>query len=628
MIPTQQIYSSISAKSEITKSSTAKSISNFDFTSLTLLHPEVKNILTAAERSLSEFHYDSTQSPLVVDSALKLQQLADVFNFISFDIGSHLAHALSKALVQLSENKDTQNQAQLLSSLVQGVLSLSQYIEFVLNQQTLEPRLLLPILNEIRDLLGDKPLTENDLRVQDSHYITLANPAANFQAVDNLKLDSDLLTTAYRAGLAVMLTSDQNSSLSSDDIAKIEAMHAACATLANESKSLFWQAAAIITQYRDDLLPLNQQQKNLYIFIEQQFRSYLPADDRRFAELVSFACQQPQQTSSELHQLIKNQLLNNKLSESSLLEFKRIMQGPDQHLTVTLKHLIQQEINSIKAEVDTWANYSMTPTETTEDKAKLNQDFKAIADKLLTLASTLQILNLNKATETLQQTAKTISSWSSAKAVDFELFLSTLLSALITAENAVIALTKEHTPNEDLNSVNNDKISTSQLDSANIALIKQSRNMISSIEHSISNYIDTLAKFDYSAREEATTDVNTQSEVSDQSETAALDQYSTQSTALSNLPNELKQLAGVLKFIGLTNAANTVNQLALSVEVTSVIEKDSQAEPSEGSYFELSKMADILLAIDYQLYSKLQGQPIDKHAMYIANRSLSELRAA
>lgn len=626
MIPTQQIYSSISAKSEITKSSTAKSISNFDFTSLTILHPEIKLILQTAERSLSEFHYDLTQNHLLLDSAKKLQQLANVFDFISFVVGSHLARALSQALSQLYQNQNHSNQEQLLSSLVQGIISLARYIEFVLIQQTLEPTLLLPVLNEIRQLLGDKPLAENDLRMPDSGYITLANPSANFQPLQNLKLDSELLTTAYRAGLAVILASNKSTDPTPADIAKIKAMHAACATLANESNSLFWQAAAVVTQYREDLLPLDESQKSLYIFIEQQFKSYLPADDRRFAELVSLACRQSQQTSSALHQQIKTKLLNNQLSESALLQFKRIMQGPDQHVTVTLKHLIQQEINNIKAKVDEWLTHSTMPAETPEDKARFEEDFKTIADQLQTLASTLQILQLNEAAQALQQTAKTVSSCSLTNTADVDLLLSTLLSALVTAENAAIALSKEHTPDASLQ-LNNDKISTSQLDSANTTLIQQSRTLIRSIEHSISDYMDTLLKFDYSA-EVAATDLSPQSGLSNQSGVTDTNKHSSQFQVLSRLPNELKQLAGVLKFIGLTDAANTIHRLAVSLDSSVDIENGSHIEPSEGSYFQFSKMADILLAIDYQLQSKLHGQPIAKQAMYIANRSLLELRAA
>lgn len=662
MIPTQQIYSTVSAKTSEIKSIGAKSISNFDFSSLTLLRPEINKVLQTAERNLSEFNHDPSQDYLLIDTSENLQQLAEVFNFISFKVSSHLAHALSAALSHLHEmplnkkadlnnikqtiqqanhqydsqnqkNNQIQNTELLIAKVVQGIMSLTRYIEFALLQQTLEPKLLLPIINELRELIGNQPLAESEFSFEDYRYLTLANPTANFQSLESLdlkrlNLDSELLTTAYRAGLAVILASDNKTKLNKEDIAKVNAMHAACSTLANESKSLFWQAAAAVTKYRKDLLPLTEQKKSLYIFIEQQFRSYLPADDRRFAELVSFACQQVQQTSGEINNQIKIQLQQNKLSESALLEYKRIMQGPDQHVALTVKSLIDEEINFLKAKVDQWINPSDEPIEITEAES-LKDNLQTISTKLHTLASTLQLLNQQDAAKYLTKTAKSMQSWSTPSAED----LDQLLTAFMIAENAAIAMTKSFIPDEQANALNNQDISISQLDTANMALIKQSRHMIRSIENAISDYMDTLFKYDYAA-EDNHSESDSQSAATqgsdhlDHSPISETNDVYYQNPALLDIPNELKQLAGVLKFIDLTDAANTVNRLAVSLDARSDIEDNKLAGPSEAHYFEFSKMADILLAIDHQLHSKLQGRPVAKQAMYIANRSLSELVAA
>ena len=468
------------------------------------------------------------------------------------------------------------------------MITLSRYIEFVLLQETVEPSLLLEAINDIHSLIGKAAVTDvgNERFAADNyHYVSVANPAQNFQSVEDLGLNSDLLTTAYRAGLAVVLTAD-SSSLSDSNLKKTEAMYTACALIANQSKTLFWRAAAAVTQDIRKLLPLNEAKKSLYIFIDQQFQSYLPADDRRFADLVSFACKQNNNWANEL----KIQLKENQLDQGQLTELKHFLQGPDQKITSTINELIQQEIDAVKNDINELVNHSI-PSE----GALKSDSFQPIAEKLSSLASTLQILNLQQASQALRDSVKEVSSWLAPSAAE----LDQLLNRLMVAENAALTLSKSHTPTAQLQQLNNANISIHQLDSAYLDLIKETRQLISDLEHRISDFVDTLPT----------------SESAD----------STDNEALQDIPENLKLIAGALRFLQLTDAANTINRLGLTLENSELINSSSRVQSGTEKYSNFAKIADILLATDHQLSSQQLGQPTVKQAVYTANRSLTEL---
>ncbi|WP_296402814.1 hypothetical protein [Psychrobacter sp.] len=576
------------------KTVNAISITNFDLTSLYLLRPEIKIILTTAEQHLSEFNDDTDQAPLLLDSAAMLKQLAAVLDLISLDGSSDLAYALSGGMQYLYDKADSGDD-NLIISLAQGIMTLSRYIEFVLLQETVEPRLLLEVINNIHALIGKerlKSISNESYEDDDYHYVSVANPAQNFKSVESLVLDSDLLITAYRAGLAVVLAA-QTSDLNDNQIKNINAMTAACAMVASQSTTLFWQAAAAVTQNVIQLLPLTESQKRLYIFIDQQLHSYLPVDDRRFADLVSFACKQRNKWADEL----KVKLKDNQLGLKELNALKRFLQGPDQQITSTVNTLIQQEIDSVKSEVYELVNHSHLSQTAFEANS-----FQPIATRLSNLASTLKVLNLEVASATLQDSVSDIKSWLAPGPIE----LDRLLNKLMIAENAAINLSKSYTPTAQLQQLNNANISIHQLDTAYLDLIKESRQLIINLERTISDVVDSLATA-------KTDDTNHTESVFEGNE------------SFNNIPSDLKQIAGALRFLELTDAANTLNRLVSNIEKSFIITDKSRLIASKEEYQRFEKVADILLAIDHQLSCQQLGHPTVKHAVHTANRSLTEL---
>ena len=210
------------------------SITNFDLPSLHLLHKEIAITLKDAEFHLSEFNDDQQQVALLLDSIEVFKQLACIFEMISLKGAQILSSALKDGLQQLYDTENN-NDTALIMDLSEGIMTLDRYVEFVLLTETVEPTLLAPIINKLYAHDSKEPIDEDYFSRFGSSSVVIANPEQNFEPLSALDLDSELLTHAYRSGLAVALA-NTDGEVSTADQPKIEAMSAACALIATHSQ--------------------------------------------------------------------------------------------------------------------------------------------------------------------------------------------------------------------------------------------------------------------------------------------------------------------------------------------------------------------------------------------------------
>ncbi len=560
----------MSHSEQTTLSAPTLSITNFDLPSLHLLHSEIIVTLKNAEIHLSDFNDSQMQAPLLLDSVEVLTQLSRIFELISLKGGQVLSLAIAQGLQQLYDSQDNSNTA-LIMDLSEAIMTLDRYVEFVLLTETVEPSLLLPIIHKLQAYGDEKPIDIDYFANFGSSSVIIANPEKNFQALDTLGLDSHLLTQVYRSGLQVLLTNTE-ANVSPSDAKKLAAMSAACALIAAHSNRLFWQAAAAATADIESLLPLSLSQKHTLIYLEQQFNSYLPVMDIRFADLVSFACSRDNDEAKKL----REQYANNQLDLSQREQMKRFLFGPNRAITDISNELIQEKINLIKEQVDSYArsnNVTATPIEPAD-----------IAANMLQLRSTLSLLGLSDTAALLTSAANAVAKWHNPKPEDFD----ELLLALMAAENASIAMAKTHTPGAINLSLNNQQISLHQLDTAYDALVQESRSSIIKAEHAITNYI--------------TAD-------------------DAQLSMLEEMPEMIRQVAGALRFLELPALANMFSQLASFIQSCLA----SQHPLSEQT---LSHIADVLMSVDYRLDGFESNRPVNKRSLDVGQHSLSQLLAA
>ncbi|MCD1278374.1 hypothetical protein DVY93_01155 [Psychrobacter sp. CCUG 69069] len=546
------------------------SVTDFNLPSLHLLHDEIIVTLKDTEIHLSEFTDDSSQAPLLLDSITVLKQLSYIFELISLVGAKVLNTAIVKGLQRLYDSGDN-NDVNLIMDLSEAIMTLDRYVEFVLLTESIEPTLLLPVINKLNAHGQETPITADNFSAFGSSSVVIANPEQNFQPLKALNLDSELLTDAYRSGLGVALRHQQGD-ISPDDQQKLDAMSAACALIASNTSSLFWQAANAAVTDIAAMLPLNLSQKHTLIYLEQQFQSYLPIMDRRFADLVSFACQRDHEEAQRL----REQYANNHLEGPQLEQMKRFLFGPNRVLTDTLNTIIQTQINTIKEHVDSYARGdSINP---------IDMQTTQIIEELTALSSALHLLGLTNAANSLSTAADAVRYWRAPSSDEFD----HLLLALMHAENATIAMAEMHTPGAIYLPLNNPHISLHQLNTASDTLIQESRTAIASAEQAVNDYLAEPER---------------------------------DMLNIQNIPEMMRQVAGAVRFLQLPTAASMLSQLANYIEQR--IEGGRRIEDDTLAY-----IADVMMAVDYHLDGFEHNRPVSKQALDVGQQSLSQLLAA
>ena len=544
---------------------------NFDLPSLHLLRPEIAVTLHDAEMHLSEFNDDSSQAPLLLDSVDTLAQLAKVLRLIQLEEGYELANSLSAGLQKLYDERDRPNN-DMMMDVSEGIMTLARYIEFVLLKETIEPSLLLPIINQLHSDLNQPALQLSDLTANKNSSIVIANPEQNYQPLKSLGIDPKKLVEAYRAGLSVALTAESNQ-LSPKELEKLNAMQAACEMVSKRTDSLFWHAADAAVSDLAGVLPLSNLQKRALIFVEQQFNDYLPVNDSRFADLVQFASSR----DSQLALQVQHKFSANTLDETQLKTMRRFLFGPDRDVTSTLNQLIQQEIDLIKSASDSYARQVNLNSSTDE--------IDSMAQRLHDLSSVFKTLNLNEVSAALTQQIGKVKTWTQPTPNDFD----ELLGTLMMAENAAINLAKSHTPGAVTLPVYNQTISLHQIETAHNTLVQESRTAIATIETALNDYLNDTDK-----------DI----------------------LHIKPVPDMMRAISGACLFL------NLPRQSQLLKRGTTVLQNLIEQQGRELSEHALAKIADIVMSADYYLESLETNKPAGNHAMYVGYRSLQHMLVA
>ncbi|MDO4450367.1 MAG: hypothetical protein Q4B79_05340 [Moraxella sp.] len=556
----------------------AKTATNFDLSSLHILHNEINSVLKDAEVHLREFYDDPDQAPLLLDSANNLTQLSAVFKLISFNGASLLAEYLSKAYTTLHANADgdeDENEV-LMTDISEAVMLLDRYVEFVLLKETPEPALLLPIINKLGEHLGQPAMDATTLK-QNINSVIISDPKANYTSLNSLSLNSRALTQAYRAGLSVIL--EYENALSEADRQKLDGMAKACALIAEHSDTLFWQSAKTITHNVASELPLSHAKKRILVYLEQQFSDYLPIEDRRFAEMVSFACNK----DKEFAILANQKYALNKVSDAKFGEMQRFLFGPNREIIDTLNELIQEQIEEIKQKVDQFVRAINGVGEIGESVS-----IGDISTELDMLSKTMFLLELTDASQALTEASAQVADWQNPTLEELDMFLDKLL----VAENASIFLAKSHTPGAVKLPLHNREISLHQLDTSYETLVKEARSNLTAA---------TLALTDYLADENR------------------------DALHLQNTAEMIRQVAGAAAFLRLSATASQLYLLARRLD-NGLLDKIRTSPDSELVRIS-NAWADVLVSADYEFENFEENRPSNEQSILISQNSLNQLVA-
>lgn len=554
-----------------TTKATTISATNFDLPSLHLLRQEIEVTLRDAEIHLSEFNDDNSQAPLLLDSVETLAQLAKVLRLIRLEETAVLAENLAKSLQLLYDNRENTDN-ELVMDISEGIMVLGRYIEFALLKETIEPSLILPIINKLQERTGEPLLTLPALIDTKTSSIVVANPEGNFHSLQSLGITNKMLISAYRAGLNLVLTATKKPMMSSD-LELLKGMESACLAVLQRGDSLFWLSAAAAVTNLADAMPLTLVQKRALIFVEQQFNNYLPINDSRFADLVRFAMTR----QNPLADIVRQKNLANTLTPEQLYAMKRFLFGPNREVTDTINQIIQEEIDAIKVASDNYARQDGINSAETEMEGML--------ERLRHLSLVFKTLNMQEVSSSLEKQIEEVKTWTKPTPENFD----KLLEGLMVAENASIYLAKSHTPGAVAFPLHNRQISLHQLESAYTTLVSESRTAIATIENAFNEYSNDEKK---------------------------------EIMHLMNVPDLMRSVSGACYFLGLNQTAQLLRRGSNVFDV--LVQNGANGISAD----QLAKVADIISAADYYLESLEVNKPTGLHAIKMGQRSLQKLMVA
>lgn len=544
---------------------TDNSIGNGTFQFLSSLKLVKAEIVNSLERATNELDvYSELNDADHLRSFLEeVQQIRGTFKMLDFRAGERLCEELAET-GRIVRNQEISEST--LNAFMQAIVFLRRYLDFVSNNEPVAPSLLMPTINLVRKERGEKALPEA--------YFFTTNLRPRFQALPAIPAAANIpyrrARQMYQLGLLGLLR-DQGRrgplQIMSRAISRFEQLSR------GTSSWLFWYVVTgALEALAQPEFEMTNQRLTLLRFLDfqvrrvQELEGKIAADKtpdwllKEFLYLVAIA-EPDSDLVIEQQDLFK---LDNEVKEKSLSQTRSKMRGPDQTALDSLSQALQEEIQSIKDQVDLFER-----TEVTE------QNLADLLESLSRIADTLSISNL---AVTAAQTRQLIQHLSKIGVAGIPQELVYIADEVITIEQAMRAL--KHGGLDKTTSV--DPVS---LNEARISIISESMSALTMIKRAVGSFMDS----------------------------------NNDKMHIKNVSKGLSDVAGAMVFL----EKDDVNEMLFILE--EFIKKqvvDSAAAPSQAK---MEAFADTISAIEYYLDTiNGQGAGADE-ALVLAANSIKQL---
>ncbi len=542
-----------------------------DVSALNLIKSEVDVSLTQIEGTLSAFVEDNSNNAQLGECVEQMEQVWGALRLINLHGASELAELMFALLRQVNELQDKTPESY-FSALGNGMMVLNRYLEYVQIKAINLPQLLLPVINEARQVLalpalGDgyfldvpflpEPVSVTPLDLDASSAMTLARR----------------IRTMYQVGL-VNLLQDKGEPVHYRLMRR--AMQRATQLCSGKPMSLLWWVGDAMLEALSSGIELTTPRKRVLAQIEQQMKTLLspagasqPVDMTLLANCLSVI---GLGESGELVKAVQEafDLGSSCISQSQLDAQQAAMYGPGGSVIKTVAAVLKDEIAHIKDVLDIVARGAQQEEES----------YESVADEMTKASQTLVMLGLNDSAQFMRSQANVVRGWTETPT---EAELHELVDALLNADNAVAALDKEMTPGAQT-VVNNTRISIHQLDEARTMLVAESRAGLALVKRAILSYLESQGDVMH----------------------------------LANIPATLQSTSGGLSFLNADRGAGVLRSCASFVD-TLVNTKQLAPMPVVETF------ADAIACVDYYLESLEVNKPVGDSVFDIGEDSVAEL---
>lgn len=404
--------------------------------SFELVQSEIETTVKQAEKNLERFQENRESGEDLQNCIDFLNQLRGIFVLVEIQGGVLLCHeAVSLANeVPVGATDDKNN---LLTTLNNALFILRRYIEYYQQRGEDHPELLLPIINELRVAIKNKPFP-------DSHFFEIdmarkVDHCANFGEGETTEItDFDQRARRLRHMYQVALLGiirEQNLDVSTKLLTRSAlGLSKLCA---NTPLSGLWCLLAIVGQaIMDRQMEATKSRKRLLMKVERYTKELVyvgkvvtskTAPDSIIKELLyllALSGSNNQEVSDILHAYGVEPLA---LNEQNLVSHRKRLFGPGADVLRSLSGALLEEISQLKDKLDI-IERGIDPDVT---------DFSVISAGLEKLTSTLVMLDLNQLADLASSQNTALKAWSEGGKPPTEEELISVANAVLNIEQAI-----------------------------------------------------------------------------------------------------------------------------------------------------------------------------------------------
>ncbi len=555
-------------------------------TSLNLVSNELVATIEQAANQLEQFVALPTNIELLNNSLGSMEQIRGTFRLIQLYGADMLADEIL-SLAKTIKPGETEGLDELLSVLTSSFFILPRYLEYAQQTRRGVPELLIPYINELRQLGGRPPVSESYFFDVDLAVRVPVKSAGSALEVEGLPALIRRLRHMFQVGLLNALQGKQVRSALGIMQRALERLEIISGN--RPITKLWWLGSAALEAMSTNNMELNKSRKLCLTTIDRQIKalqdSGLKAFDQEPAEtllkpllFVVALAKKPGNRAQEV--LTAFNISSLPYSESELLSEGEALKGPSMNTVASVTAVIKDELHSIKEILEVSAQ--------AEDKGI--GEYSELAGHLNKVADILAVVGLVSASNTLKDEAGKIDTWAAANRPADHQELIEIADALLYVESTVSGIESLNLSDEKLTRANTlarqEVIASSQLAEAELLVIQEAESGLALVKRALSAFAES--NYDHGH--------------------------------IKNVSATLNSVRGGMHVLGLQRAARVVTGCVEFIE-ESLLMNDQPVAILQL----LETFADAIIGLDYYLNAVREDKNTDDSVLAIAEESLLAL---
>lgn len=557
-----------------------------NFTSLNLVSDELVATIEQSAAKLEQFVSDSQNSELLTSCVEGIEQISGTLKLIQLHGAIMLAEEILSAARGIAEDPDHVSE-ETLSVLTGSFFILPRYLEYTQQTRRGMPALLIPYINELRQMRKQSPIPECEFFSADTSYSFRPKASATAIEAEDLSALIRRLRHMFQVGLLNTLQGKQTRSALGIMQRALERLEIISGD--RPKTKLWWVSSAALEVLRTNNMELGKARKMVLTTLDRQIKGLLTkgiqgfddqAPDGLIKQLLFILALAQKPTDKA--KMILNAFNVSPLgyTDQELRSEREALKGPSINTVSSVAAVITDEIRAIKEILE---NASQATDRGLAEYSELSAHLEKVAD-------ILAVVGLVSASNTLKEEIERINGWSnsgeSADAKD----LIDVADSLLYVESTVSGLETLNLSDEKLSQANSlarkEVIASSQLAEAESVVLSESEAGLALVKRALNSFAES--NYDHGH--------------------------------IRNVGATLNAIRGGMSLLNLTHAAAVVAACVEFIDETLLVNDQPVAIQQL-----LETFADAVIGLEYYLDAVKHDRNSDDSVLSIAEESLQAL---